>query len=452
MCSFFESRADPPSMIVPAQPSFGIEYVDSQASLDTLLREMRRTGTVFLDLEADSMHHYYAKICLIQILVGEKCYLVDPLSGISLQGFLEELSKKVLVLHGADYDLRMLYQSSGFRPHQIFDTMLAAQLLGKPGFGLAALVQSYFNITLKKDQQKADWSLRPLPPLMLQYGAQDTFFLPGLYDHLTREMQEKNRLSWHQECCRELVKATATKKEVDLENSWRIEGSSRMTTRQLAVLQALWKFRDSVAKAQDLPSYKILPSDLLLRFSLAVPYEGDPPLLPGLPSRLNPKFKAGFLETLQAALELPPEQWPQPLKIPRRMTPSPSAPILAHLKTVRDRIAKELALDPSLLATKSTLTNVALTGASSRQKMISAAKWMQWQEDLLLEPWLSKGGEKVDRAERPEKIEKIEKIEKAEKAEKVEKADRDERPAEKGPTRGPDAPAPGRAWGRRSGP
>lgn len=375
-------------MIVSTQPNFGIEYIDSPESLDVLLKEMDTVETVFLDLEADSMHHFYAKICLIQILVGEKCYLVDPLSKISLDPFLAKLSHKILVLHGADYDLRMLYQSSGFRPFQIFDTMLAAQLLGKPGFGLAALVQSYFGITLKKDQQKADWSLRPLPPLMLQYGAQDTFFLPGLYESLTRELQEKNRLSWHEECCRELVKATARSKEIDLENTWRIDGSSKLMPRQLAVLQTLWKYRDQAAKAQDLPSYRILPSDLLLRFSMAIPQEGTPPLLPNLPSRLNPIFKAGFMEALEVALDMPPESWPQPLRTPRRLTPSPSAPILAHLKEVRDRIANQLGLDPSLLATKSTLTNVALTGANSRSKMIAAAKWMKWQEDLLLDPWL----------------------------------------------------------------
>src|SRR3954469_20882695 len=115
-------------MIVPTQPTFPVDYVDNPASLAALIDHMDQTERVFLDLEADSMHHYFAKICLIQILVGDRCYLVDPLSEITLDGFLKKLAKKVLVLHGADYDLRMLYQYSGFRPHQVYDTMLAAQL------------------------------------------------------------------------------------------------------------------------------------------------------------------------------------------------------------------------------------------------------------------------------------------------------------------------------------
>jgi ribonuclease D len=356
--------------------------------MDRLLEAMDSVDTVYLDLEADSMHHYFAKICLIQILVGDRCYLVDPLSEITLDAFLKRLAQKILILHGADYDLRMLYQSSGFRPRQVYDTMLAAQLLGKPAFGLAALVHAYFGVTLKKDQQKADWSQRPLTPMMLQYGAQDTFFLPGLYQALTQELQGKHRLDWHEECCGELVKATAKSKEVDLENTWRIDGSSKLYPRQLAALQALWKFRDQTAQDLDLPSYKVLPSDILLRFSMAVPQSGEPEQVPALPSRLNPRIKTGFLEAFQAALSLPDNAWPQPLRVPRRVAPSPSSTVLNHLKTIRDKIAEELKMDPSLLATKSTLTAVALTGANSRAKMTAAAKWMKWQENLLLDAWL----------------------------------------------------------------
>lgn len=376
-------------MILPTEPTYPIDYVDSASGMANLLKAMDGVDTVFLDLEADSMHHYYAKICLIQILVAERCYLVDPLSEITLDGFLRKLAGKVLVLHGADYDLRMLYQASGFRPHKVYDTMLAAQLLGKPAFGLAALVNAYFGVTLKKDQQKADWSLRPLPPLMLQYGAQDTFFLPGLYEALTRELAEKNRLEWHDETCAELVKATANSKVVDLENTWRIDGSSKLYPRQLAALQALWKFRDQTAKDLDLPTYKVLPSDILLRFALAVPPSGAPEQVPSLPSRLNPKIKSGFLDSYNESLELPEREWPQPLRLPRKIAPSPSSTVLNHLKTVRDKIAEDLKMDPSLLATKSTLTAVALTGANSRPKMMAAAKWMKWQESLLLDAWLN---------------------------------------------------------------
>ncbi len=375
-------------MTGPIQPRFPIEYIDTAEGMDRLVQHMDKTPIVFLDLEADSMHHYFAKICLIQILVEEVCYLVDPLSRIDMAPFLSKLETKLLVLHGADYDLRMLFQLNGFRPYRIFDTMIAAQLLGKAGFGLAALVHAYFEISLPKDQQKADWSSRPLTPSMLEYGAQDTFFLPSLYASLTQELSDKNRLSWHEETCRELVKATAKIKEIDLENAWRIEGSARLHPRQLAALQSMWTFRDELARNMDLPAYRILPSDVLLRFSLAVPIAGDPENVPTLPSRLSAEHKEGFLTAYRMALDMRPEMWPSVLRPSKKIGPTPNLNLVNHLKIVRDQIAKDLGLDPSLLATKSTLANVALTGCTSRSKMSAAAKWMNWQENLLLEAWL----------------------------------------------------------------
>src|SRR5690606_36789562 len=201
---------------------------------------------------------------------------------------------------------------------------------------------------------------RPLPEQMLHYGAQDTFFLPGLFQTLTQELREKNRLEWHEECCDELVKATARSKEIDMENMWRIDGSARLSPRQLAALQYLWKFRDKAARDLDLRSYRILPSDALMRFPLAVPPEGDPTLLPTLPSRLSQDLKDGFWTAYEDALDSPPESWPQPLKPVKKTAPSPNANLLSRLKAVRDDIAGQLAIDPSLLATKSTLSSVAL--------------------------------------------------------------------------------------------
>jgi ribonuclease D len=143
-----------------------------------------------------------------------------------------------------------------------------------------------------------------------------------------------------------------------------------------------------VAQEADLPSYKIMPSDILLRFAMAVPPEGAPEQVPSLPSRMNPSTKTAFLEVFQQALDLPPSAWPQPLRTPRRTAPSPSSSLLGYMKEIRDQIAAQLKMDPSLLATKSTLTAVALTGCNSRTKMVAAAKWMKWQEELLLEAWM----------------------------------------------------------------
>jgi len=171
------------------------EWIDTPEGLERVVRAVQASDVVYFDLEADSMHHYHAKICLMQILAKGRCWLVDPLAGLDMKPLHEALARKPLIGHGLDYDMRMLRQL-GFRPHSIFDTMLAAQLLGRSAFGLAALIQDYFGVTIPKEGQKADWSRRPLAQDLVDYDAQDTFYLPALHQYLTLELETKGRLSW----------------------------------------------------------------------------------------------------------------------------------------------------------------------------------------------------------------------------------------------------------------
>ena len=375
---------------LPVPTRYIRKWVDSTTSLSEAVVAVKAAGRVYFDLEADSMHHYYAKICLMQILAGDTCYAVDPLVGLNLKPLLEALSLKPLVLHGADYDLRMLYQQHGFRPKEIFDTVIAGQLLGRTAFGLAALVHEFFGVNLGKEAQKADWSRRPLSESMLEYAVQDTFFLPQLHEALTEELKAKNRLEWHRESCEALVRATARIRETDPDAVWRVSGSAKYHPRQLAVLKALWDVRESAAKEADFPGYKILPSEIMLRFAENVPREGDPDpdKIPRLPSRLDPKLREAFIRAFENALHLDPKECPQPLPPPRKPLKSPHPDLLADLRKVRDLIATDLALDPSLLAPKAVLLAAALTGVNSAEKVREAAQWMRWQENLLLEPWL----------------------------------------------------------------
>ncbi len=138
------------------------QYIDTNSGLDALIPRLGHAERIALDTEADSLHHYFEKICLIQLSFHGEDYLLDPLSKIDLSQFLNVLSTKPLIIHGADYDLRMLRTSFGFRPQrEVFDTMLAAQILGYEQFGLAALIHRYLDTTVTKQGQKSDWSLRP---------------------------------------------------------------------------------------------------------------------------------------------------------------------------------------------------------------------------------------------------------------------------------------------------
>ena len=137
--------------------------VDSEETLSALLLDLENYDMAAVDTEADSMYHYTTRLCLIQITIGEHHYIVDPLCGLDLQPLFKARAMQTLIFHGADYDLRLLWQTYGFAPKRIFDTMIAAKILGEGHLGLADLVREYFGDELKKENQRADWTIHPLP-------------------------------------------------------------------------------------------------------------------------------------------------------------------------------------------------------------------------------------------------------------------------------------------------
>ena len=159
--------------------------------------------------------------------------------------------------------------------------------------------------------------------------------------------------------------------------------------RQLCVLKSLWECREALAQQSDLPAYRILPSEILLRFAMHTPQDGYPERVPTLPSRLAENIKLRLQTAYEIALEIKPDAWPQPLKSAKKPPKSPNAELLKNLKAMRDEIATELGLDPSLLINRSNLTAVALTDCASPEKIREAAHWMKWQEDLLLPRWIN---------------------------------------------------------------
>ncbi len=180
--------------------------MDTAEALALLIEALKGTARVGMDTEADSLHHYFEKVCLIQLSFMGANYVIDPLAGFPLAEFFEVLSQKELILQGADYDLRMLKKTFGFRPKApVFDTMLAAQVLGYEKIGLSALVERFCGVLLPKTGQKSDWSRRPLPEGWLNYASDDTKYLEALAGALSENLQKLNRAGWHRECCDRVV-------------------------------------------------------------------------------------------------------------------------------------------------------------------------------------------------------------------------------------------------------
>ncbi|MGC9326440.1 MAG: ribonuclease D [Candidatus Hinthialibacter sp.] len=363
------------------------QYIDSQRPLDRLCEKLTAADRIALDTEADSLHHYYAKVCLIQLTFGEENYIIDPLSEMDFSAFLRVLSSKTLIFHGADYDLRMLRSSLGFRPcGEIVDTMIAAQLAGYEEFGLSALVQRFFDVSLANLGKKTDWSKRPLSPAQLQYACEDTHYLLPLAERLQILLQEKGRMEWLRECCERVLAAAAVDKPRDLDKVWRIKGVRFLDRRQLAYLREIWHWRENEAQLADLPPFKILGNQKMLEIVQRATRHPDRPLREGLSLPRNcvgARF-ARLEKAIRKARDLPEEEWPS-LKKPQ--PPPVQAPnckaLITALMTESAKIADSLNIAPSVLATRSALTSIAHHRPQTLRDAAACSSMMRWQAEIL---------------------------------------------------------------------
>jgi ribonuclease D len=349
--------------------------IDTDSKLAVLLPTVASAAWLAVDTEADSLHAYPEKVCLIQISTAAGDELIDPLAGMDLQPLFAAFLRHELILHAADYDLRLLRKHHEFVPAQIFDTMLAARLLGERQFGLGALVEKYLGVKLDKGSQKADWAQRPLTERMEIYARNDTHHLKPLADKLRHELEQKKRLHWHRECCAQLIGECARPAAIDLDAVWRIKGSFGLDRRALAVLRALWHWREAEAVAMSRPPFFILNHERMVHMAAAAAAER--PLDGLIPPRMNPRRREGLLAAVrvgQAVLA-----GDLPLVLRQRFSRPSEAEFrrFRELEKKRNARALELGLDPTLIASRSTLGDLA------RDWTTHAAALMNWQRELL---------------------------------------------------------------------
>jgi len=362
-------------------------FVREPSALDALIRHIGRAERVALDTEADSLHNYFEKVCLVQLSFTGEHYLVDPLAGLELSGFLAALAEKPLILHGGDYDLRMLRASLDFRPRrEVFDTMIAAQLLGIEAIGLAALIERFFAVTIGKEGQKSDWSHRPLSEQQLHYAVNDTLFLERLSDRLTGELSERERLEWHRESCRAMVESTGRDRARDPEEAWRIKGSGRMSRRQLAYLRELWHWRDEQARRANRPAFKIFGNQQI--FDVIEWAESHPGVALEQGPKLPRNIRGALLTTLQEAIAraagMAETQWPERKRGGR--AEALSADDSAKLNALRGAcaaIAKELEITAATLAPKAAIDAIVRSRPRTLDEIVERSGLLRWQAELV---------------------------------------------------------------------
>jgi len=345
------------------------------------------SGPLALDTEADSLHHYPEKVCLIQLSFGEIDLLVDPLAGVDSTLLARPLLDPMLpkLLHGADYDLRILNRDYGLEFRGLFDTMIAARLVGNRKFGLAALLDEHFDVVLNKSLQRADWSRRPLSEAMATYAATDTRHLAALVSVLEERLAELGRTAWAAEEFEVLEKVRWTGKSDD-DAFRRIKGGGSLDRRGLAVLRELVGLRERLARETDRPPFKIINNDRLLAIANERPTDSRQlgALLSNKGGR-SVRWSGEVLTCVARALAMPTTELPERRRRSMGRLSGPEQTRLSLLLQQRDAVAQDLDLEPSVLAPRGVLEG-ALVRAGRGEDPGQTPGLREWQREQLQVP------------------------------------------------------------------
>lgn len=353
--------------------------ISTTAELRELASRVSESDWVALDTEADSLHAYPEKLCLLQVGVPGGEFLVDPLADLHLEPLWEAMDDHCIIFHAADYDLRLLFRGHHFKPSNIFDTMLAARLVGETRFGLNDTLNTHLGITLEKGSQKANWGRRPLTSAMVDYALNDVRHLFPLRESLQRRLESLGRVEWHRQVCERLIRDCCQPERIDDNTVWRSKGHDKLDSLGLAVLREVWHWREKDALRTGRPPFFILKHEQMAELAAAAAETRSTRGL-NLPHFLTSKRRAGLLEAIQRGLEVPENRLPRPIRVHSRRMTRAELDVSDRLAKVRDAHARELGIDPTLIASKATLY------ALGRNDPEAWSELMPWQRGLLETP------------------------------------------------------------------
>lgn len=360
------------------------ECIERRAELEALVQELLQEDVVAFDTEADSFYHYFDKTCLVQVATRRAIYLIDPLAlggpaELAPLGVLFAAPHVQKIFHAAEYDIYVLKRDCGFKFTNLFDTMVSAQLLGYPSIGLAALAQRHHDVSLPKDEQRSDWSVRPLTPSQLSYAAADVAFLIPLAETLAAELAAAGRRAWADEEFEALTRREWPDRHFDELGYLKIKGARGMEKTALAVLRELYWLRDARAREIDRPPFKVLGNRVLLEIAERQP--GSPEELGGIKGVTDLILRRLGRDVL-AAVARGKKKGHGP--IPRvegggrRRMDRPTERRLVALKRWRARRASELRLDPGVLCPNAALEAVAGKNPSALEELTRVAELKPW--------------------------------------------------------------------------
>jgi ribonuclease D len=350
-------------------------WIATQQGLRRLVDDLLTQPRIAVDTEANSLHAYHERVCLIQFSTPETDYLVDPLSIADLSPLEAIFSDPAIekVFHAVDYDVYGLNRDHGFSINNLFDTMIAARTLGYTTLGLGSLLREKFGIELNKRFQKADWGQRPLPEDLIDYARLDTHYLLPLRDVLERELHEKERWELAAE---DFARASRVNgHNGDLRERWqRISGQQDLTRRQQTILHELCMTRERIAEKLDRPLFKVISDQHLLEIAKNLPNNAADLAKIGLSERQIHRLGRGLLDAIQRGQTAP--------LVRSAVVERPSEAMLnrlQRLKTWRRETAAQMGVESDVILSKYSLQAIAEKNPRTEAELAEIMQESPWR-------------------------------------------------------------------------
>jgi ribonuclease D len=368
-------------------------WIRTPAETENLAEELHGLPAVAVDTEADSLHHYPERLCLVQLAhPGGQVFFLDALALVDLEPLRRLFADPatVKVFHSGDNDVVYLKRRFGLAFVGLSDTMLAARFLGVRELGLERLLQKYLDVQPVRSQQKTDWARRPLTPTQEIYAAEDVRHLLTLRERLLAELRAIGREAWLEEECEALAALPVPDRPSDEDGYRRIRGASRLSPRGLAILRALYLQRETWARAEHRPPFKVLSPETLV--ALAERQSTDPPTLtgvPGLNARLMERYGEGLLAAVGRGLT---ERLPEAPRGPRPARPIVTAASRQRAEALRKwraEAAEGSGLDPGVLLPQRLIDALALDPPTDLDGLRAVPGLRRWRVEAFGRPILA---------------------------------------------------------------
>lgn len=353
------------------------QFVNQQAVFEKILQDLGGEKTLAVDTEANSLYAYREQVCLIQISSSTKDYILDPLALEDISPLGEVFSNPGIekIFHASEYDILIMYDEYHFNFRNIFDTMLAAQILGRNKLGLDALLEEIVGIQVNKKYQRANWGKRPLSEDMLQYAQMDTHYLLKIRHTLAAELEKKGLTPIAAEDFSRACRVHRQDREERLAPYWRINGARKLPPKKAAVLIKLFEYREQVARKRNQPVFKVISSQTLLSLAEQCPTSAQQLLKLDLVGKnVLRRHTEGLVQAISAGLAS------DPVRPPRRERTDDS--FFAREKALRDwrkQTAQKMNVNSAVVLPRELLYALISNNPANREELDKVLADVPWR-------------------------------------------------------------------------